>query len=405
MPGAPSLVHSSTKACIKNIRSLTDVGDLEYWKIRSILQRVQSAEQLHQLEINSPQLKGEDAELWRAFIARDIPKWRDKNYTPKNPLKWYEVYCKYKKEQRIELARDQEKLEKAMMEVRREKETHVTKVVDLRMVPKVPKDPRMMANNGGVPLGRSKGFAKPAATSLTWGGGSKTKVSNPQNVLTKARREAKELSQRSKLSTPTHQLMGSRNQVRKAPAGMVNEYRKAAEPPVRILSRRKNIVGTFDDAQSGPSLEERENRLRALTMGSAGSKRDASGAVKGDHVQKITMVGSSDEDTDDEDKDDLFGEKPQPRQSPAAARRPARPAIVASSPSQLGQPRVSQSAPPPTVTPSTSMANKSRPSTLASSPPVRSGTGSPAPKPMMPRRKAPVDIFNRGPTTKRPRLK
>lgn len=272
------------------------------------------------------------------------------------------------------------------------------------MVPKVPKDPRMLAHNGGVPLNRTRDSARPAASSLTWGGGSNTKMSTPQNILTKARREAKELSQRTKLSTPTHQLMGSRAQVRKAPVGMVNEYRRAAEPPLRILSKRKSSVEKPDSARSGPSLEERENRLRALTMpaGGAGSKRDQRGTVKEDHVQKITMVGSSDED-DDEDEDDLFDEKPQPRQS-IAARRPTQPTAEPLSPPHLGQPRVPQSAPPPAVKPSASVVNKPRLSSLASSPPTRSGTSSPAPKPMMPRRKAPVDIFNRGPVTKRPRL-
>lgn len=181
--------------------ALVDVGDFEYWKLRSILQRVDSAEQLHQIEVNSPQIQGEDAELWKALIARDIPNWREKNYVPKNPRKWYEVYCKYKKEHRKEIERDEEILRNTMLGIKKEKETHVSKVVDLRTLPKVPRDPRMLANNGGVPLGKSRGFGKETPSTLTWNAGSKTKMTDGKSVLTRARREAKEISQRSKLTS------------------------------------------------------------------------------------------------------------------------------------------------------------------------------------------------------------
>jgi elongin-A len=118
----------------------------------------------------------EDAELWRAFIARDIPNWQTKNYAPKNPLKWYEVYCKYKKEQQKEIERDQEILRNSMMGLKKERETHVSKVVDLRTLPKIPKDPRMLANNGGVPIGKSRGFKKEGASSLMWTAGQQDEV-------------------------------------------------------------------------------------------------------------------------------------------------------------------------------------------------------------------------------------
>jgi len=164
---------------------LTDVGSFEYWKIRTVLQRIDSPEQLHQIELRSPQIRGEDAELWRAFIARDIPNWQTKNYSPKNPFKWYEVYVKYKKEQRKEIERDEEILRNSMMGLKRERETHVSKVVDLRALPKVPKDPRMLANNGGVPIGKFKGFKKEGANALIWTSGSKTKLTDGKSVLTR----------------------------------------------------------------------------------------------------------------------------------------------------------------------------------------------------------------------------
>ncbi|KAF4636470.1 hypothetical protein G7Y89_g1621 [Cudoniella acicularis] len=363
-----SLVELSTKACIKNIRSLTDVGDFEFWKIKSVLARVTSPEQLHRIEQNSPQLLGEDAELWQHFIARDIPDWKEKNYVPKNPHKWYEVYCKYKKEQQQKIAQDEEILRNAMMGIKKQKDSNVSKIVALKALPKVPRDPRMLANNGGVPLNKGRGFHKEPASSLNWSGGSKTKMKDGKSVLTRARREAKEISQRSKLITPTHQLAARKTQITKAPAGMVGEYVRAAQPPMRILSKqRRSLTSRFTGGISGPSLEERENRLRALTIPG---------------VAKPTLVGSSDEednfdDGDDED-DDIFDEKPQ--------KNPPQRCVASSSS-------------PPAMKPvDFSSSSRSR-----SSPPPRPSNSSPAPstKPMMPRKRPPVDVFHKA--SKKPR--
>ncbi|KAH8814880.1 putative Elongin-A, partial [Xylogone sp. PMI_703] len=284
---APSLIDLCTRACIKNVRALVDVGDFEYWKLRTILQRVDSAEQLHQIELNSPQIQGEDAELWKGLIARDIPNWKEKNYVPKNPRKWYEVYCKYKKEHRREVARDEEVLRNTMLGIKKEKETHLSRVVDLRTLPKVPKDPRMAANNGGVPLGRTKGSGRETPSVLTWNAGSKTKMTDGKSVLTRARREAKEISQRSKMVNRTGARPG---QVIRAPTGMVNDHRKAAEPPVRILTKRKTIDENRLTPLNVSSLEEREQRLRALTNPSSGSEGELSA------ISKPTYIGSSDEE-------------------------------------------------------------------------------------------------------------
>jgi elongin-A len=412
---------------------LTDVGSFEYWKIRSILQRIESPEQLHQIELRSPQIRGEDAELWRAFIARDIPNWQTKNYSPKNPLKWYEVYVKYKKEEQKEIKRDEEILRNSMLGLKKERETHVSKVVDLRALPKVPKDPRMMANNGGVPIGKSRGFKKEGASALMWTSGSKTKLTDGKSVLTRARREAKEISQMSKLSRPTHQLKGKMGQVMRAPPGMVNEYQKATQPALRILSRKQNPEGKFSwgiSGISGPSLEERERRLRALTSGGAGSKSDASGGLK------ETLVGSSDDDEGDdlEDVDDLFDEpgesrprtfasSPSPPQSkpPPSRHHPSSPASSSRHPQPTSRPRpqASLASPPlasarPEPKPSdliSSIISKSKPSPPSAPPPrihsaPPSRTASPAPgasKPMMPRKRTEVDVFNRG--VKKPRVR
>jgi elongin-A len=236
---------------------------MEYFQVRSILQRIDSPEQLHQIEIHSPQIKGEDAELWRAFIARDIPTWAEKNYVPKNPRKWYDIYCRYKEEQQKDIEAAEATLKESMLGIQKHRATHVSKVVDMKTLPKLPRDPRMLANNGGVPLNKHKGFKKEGASSLAWTAGSKTKLTDGRSVLTRARREAKEISQMSKLAKPTHQLSGRMGQVVRAPPAMVNEYRTANQPALKILSRKTNIVRR-SDIRGGidrPSLEAREARL------------------------------------------------------------------------------------------------------------------------------------------------
>src|ERR1700759_106653 len=118
-----------------------DVGDFEYWKIKAVLESIDSPTQLHLIETNSPQIRGEDAELWQKFIARDIPKWEDKNYVPRNPLNWHKVYNKYKREQQEKIRQDEEELKARMAGIQRERGKNVSKLVDIRMLPKMPKDP------------------------------------------------------------------------------------------------------------------------------------------------------------------------------------------------------------------------------------------------------------------------
>ena len=57
-----------------------------------MLLRVENPDQLRQIEMASPQIAGEDGEIWMEYIKRDIAKWQDKAHEPKNPKNWYKVY-------------------------------------------------------------------------------------------------------------------------------------------------------------------------------------------------------------------------------------------------------------------------------------------------------------------------
>lgn len=417
---APSLYQLASKACIRNVRSefpptpswipfltprtgLTDVGDTTWVEIRHVLLKLESPIQLRQLELASPQLAGEDAELWEHFIARDIPKWAEKNYQPANPKSWYKVYEKYKKEDEVELRESQERLRAQMHGYRDHKQSHITKLVDSRTMPKVPKDPRMLANDGGVPTGRKKGFAKVAPSALTFGGGSKTKMTNGSSIIRRAAREAREQTARTKLSVPTHNLVGKgARQISRAPQGMVEAYRKPAEAP-KIFAVRKR-AGVLDTTVDRGDLAEREKRLRAAMHGA---------------VAKPTMIPDDDSD-DNDDSSNAFAETtvpapitqisrpiagPRPIFSGRSIQQPVRRELVSvkpASPSRTKESATTQSSPPPrSTTRPIAAAERQVTQHINGS---RTLTSSPAPRPMLLKRPRPAaDPFYRGP--KRPRAR
>lgn len=263
----------------------------------------------------------------------------------------------------------------------------------------------MIANGGKLIAGRKMGgFKKEGASSLVWSAGSKTKLTDGKSVLTRARREAKEMSQRGKLAKPTHQLQIG--QVRKAPTGMVNEYRRAAEPPIRILARKNNPVGKLP--AGGPSLEEKEQRLRAAMM-----KNHSPAGVE------ETMI--EDSDSEELESDDLFDEAPKPQSRPIASsslsRPSSRPISTTRKPPHASSSPVSAEAKPSDLISSliSKPKPKPRPSGSSPAPPARPSSStefrrSPSPShnakrplpPMMQRKRQEVDVFNRKP--KRPRF-
>lgn len=283
------------------------------------------------------------------------------------------------------------------MGIQKDRQSHVSKVVDHRTLPKLPKDPYMMPNNGGVPLTKKNPWGKKEPSGvLNFNSGSRTKLSSAQSVLTRARREAKEIGQMSKLSKPTHLLSGRISQVRKAPAGMSKEYQIAAQPALKILSHR-HVIPSNESGIRGPTLQEREARLKAAM--STGTRRYASGDVK------ETLVGSSDED----EGDDLFDE---PKEKPSPLPRPMSNARLPPRANQSGP--VSSSPPQPKQMSSSpaSSAFSSRPRPSTTSPALNAtsatasrnpGSSSGPPKPMMARKRKEVDVFNRG--QKRPKLR
>jgi hypothetical protein len=68
----------ATRTAIYHRASIFDVADMSYQLAKPILRRLDDPEQLHEVELNCPQIATEDAELWVAFLDRDAPDWRQK---------------------------------------------------------------------------------------------------------------------------------------------------------------------------------------------------------------------------------------------------------------------------------------------------------------------------------------
>ncbi|KAF7550460.1 hypothetical protein G7Z17_g5720 [Cylindrodendrum hubeiense] len=268
--GVKSLMELATAACIKNIRELESVGDyLPYENVRNILLKVDNAHQLRQIELNSPQVDGETGEIWLKIIEREFPmEYKSKAYKPQNPKKWYRVWEKYKKDHDHALQESEAKLMNALAGLRQNKILNTSRIVDRKLLPRV-----------GGPKRPWGGPRDTTTTTLAFARGSRTKTANGASVMRKVRREVKEIASiHGALSRP---VRGSAalSRPNKAPAAMVNDYRRAAQPVFRAV----------------PKLSE------------------PSSAVI-EHEERATFISDSE---DDDDNEELFDdEEPPPPRAP-----------------------------------------------------------------------------------------
>ncbi|MCJ1471260.1 hypothetical protein MMC07_009908 [Pseudocyphellaria aurata] len=275
---ASSLLQIARKLCIANIRFITDVGDVPYMVARPILLKVETADQLRQIEESSPQICGHDAEVWKELIKRDVNNWEEKLHEPENPRDWYQVYQNLQAESQMEVEADAANLRDTLLCINSERLKHQSKHVHPSTVPPLPKMGAMKLIK--TPRKKKIVFVD-HRPKLSFNAGSKTKVLTGRGVLEKARREAKEQSfygSGSILAVPTHKLKASKSQIQTAPKGLVVDYQhqrrlldnpEPIDPTVRpppIFAPKRKREEPAKSAASGPmSLEEKERRLKALT--------------------------------------------------------------------------------------------------------------------------------------------
>lgn len=300
---------------------------MPYEVVEPILIKIQNPEQLRQIEVASPQIIGQTAELWKKFIQRDVENWRQKNYQPKHGGDWYAVYRKYMAEQKVKIDHDKEQLRIAMAGIKKEQTSNLSQRVESRFLPRPPKDPRMLANNGGVPISsRNKsGSSGRRLTPMSYIGPVGTGIKRSVNIVQKARREAAMvIAARRQVKAYVPDI---RSQIKKAPAGMVEQYRKAAEEEKRKKSPRNSVsppTGVLPARNS--AIDDREARLRAIKA--SGAKKPV--APEEPYLappQVLDFSASSDEaanatnNNDDDDIEKLFGEYHERQLSGTAKRK------------------------------------------------------------------------------------
>ncbi|KAK0392452.1 hypothetical protein NLU13_1947 [Sarocladium strictum] len=218
-----SLLDLAMATIFKNIKELNNAGDLPYETLRPILLKVDSARQLRQLELNSPQIEGETGEVWLKLIEKDFPmEYRAHLFKPPDASKWYKVYDKYKKIHDRSLQESEAKLRQALEGLKEDREKNTSKIVNQKVLPRVVK--------------KRNGPRDHTVSTMTFNRGSRTKTLTGAGVMRKVRRETKEIANihgsLSKVIRTTARPAGA-SQIRQAPTAMVNDYQRATKPAYR----------------------------------------------------------------------------------------------------------------------------------------------------------------------------
>jgi elongin-A len=221
----------------RNIKDLVHIGNLTYDQVAHVLAKVETPAQLRRLEDWSPQLLGEDAELWQRFITRDFPELaRQKRWAPKNPLSWSKVYDKYKRENELELKAAEEKMMQGFAAIQAKQQERTSKIVDRHLLPGKGGDKRRP--RGQVAPPPKSGVAK---------------------FISKARGEAREIAQRRAQAAINGGVLVARpGQIKKAPEMMVNDLKIQAQPDVRSMPAK------LPSMRKPPLQEQKDREARLL---------------------------------------------------------------------------------------------------------------------------------------------
>ncbi|KAG6020583.1 hypothetical protein E4U41_002805 [Claviceps citrina] len=390
MPVKP-LFDLATAACVKNLKVLESIGDfLPYEAVRHILLKIESAPQLRQIELNSPQIKGQTGEIWLRLIEKDFPlEYKSKAYKPQNPDHWYRVWDKYKRDHDTAIQESEAKLKNALAGLRQDKENNTSRIIERKRLP------RSLRLAGGKRL-YAGGQRDAHSNSLAFNGGSRTRTNTGASVMRKVRREVREMASIHGALSRSIRLPTRQSPLQKAPAAMVDDHRRASQP---------RYTSTVLSPEPPSAVAE--------------------------HEARATFISDSEEN----DADDLFDEEMPTAPSKLARRPVTHPSPTASSPSKkgsggllsnkfrgaVGKVAVKQSPSGPAAAAAAAPAPPSRsaaakPSqhlarTQTSPPPAAAATVGPSPPPAaestpalpsssecVPRKRKAVDIFMRRPT-------
>ncbi|KAI9654361.1 MAG: hypothetical protein M1821_006677 [Bathelium mastoideum] len=286
MPAA-SLRETSLRLCLKNLDHLEDVGDISYNLIRPVLLKIENPTQLRRIETASPQLLGQDGELWLNFIKSDISRWQTRQLKPSDPTKWYELYTKLQQDVAAELQESEKKLQAALNKHQSKKEESRSTFIAK------PLDPRRTTGLGSSRPWGVTDAAKPKLSPL------EKLVKGPSRKGSAANKEGKRpAGNRNILATPTHLLNNRQSRVMQVPKAMVTPTpKKPSSRPLVRASPDRNAMKIFaprvpskfgiDRAVEQEKAKERERRLKAIQAGQTPEKaRVTEPAVKKKPVLK-----------------------------------------------------------------------------------------------------------------------
>lgn len=293
---APSLLEISRRLCIKNISSLEDVGDTPYPLIRPILLKIENSDQLRRIELASPQILGQDGEIWLNLIKSDIPGWEKRPHEAKDPTKWWKVYRKLQEDVAEERRQSEKKLQEALNKAQSAKEENRSTFIQKALDPgKTGRTTNLVRWNGdrsslAIQDGRVVGTkAEP------WGFARSGAASKPRmSALEKMRKQGKEgAAVSSRMTTPTHLLGNRTSRVTQVPKGMMTPPQQQPKPalpsastighsglqppkrrfspdrstPVKIFAPGRSAKSRMDRELDQEVAREKERRLKAIQMG------------------------------------------------------------------------------------------------------------------------------------------
>jgi elongin-A len=358
----PSLRALSQRACIRNLPLIQDVADLSYDVVRPILRKIENPEQLHNIEIASPHIADHDAELWKAFIKRDIPNWEENLIEPKNPRSWWKVYRMMLKQEQRAKEEQEKQLKEAMLGIDKQKESNQAQYVG-RVIPQ-PRRGKAYLDGVRNPHANEFGALKtPTLRNAKRGqdimSAIRRQSSQAQKLKTAAEKQVRAQMLPQKRVSPNAISESAKAQIKVAPQTMVRAYTKPAplspsppaaksatlvrrSPPSIAFVKSKSQVATNRAIDNAIKAEQavKEERLRALASGKRASSSPTKQEPKGTtSIPAKTVVPSR---TKSSTTTPVVGAK-QPQPAPASnsnSSAPAAPAASASpaSPSTPGSP-------------------------------------------------------------------
>jgi len=280
---APSLQAIAVRASIRNISSIHDIADMPPDLARPILKHVKNPQQLKEIEDKSPHLRDLNADLWKDFIKRDIPKAEQilAEKEPKSQRKWRTFYFKLLAEKERAEKEDEEKLAAIMKGLDQQKEINKANFVP-KIIPQKGSS-RGTAFIDGQPNLRTTtlGIVRPPTTSLRNAKAGRDAIATIRKQTAQAHYERFGSKNKYTMDTKTKQ---SESRVKSAPDWMVREAMKP-KSAAELVQQQQRTKSPAPNAHPRPKVfapssgassitehalraadKEREARLLALTQ-------------------------------------------------------------------------------------------------------------------------------------------